>query len=424
MSATITAGHVDVYLAKQRLIRRLDPWRTEARAKQLPPPGSWRFWLLMAGRGFGKTRTGAEYVRAELMAGRAAEVMLIAATTADVRDVVVEGPSGVVKVCERAGWRVRYEPSKQRVVCPNGAVIRTRSAEEPDRIRGPEADLEWWDEFGTWKERDAFTNADFGLRRVGPKGDRARAVVTFTPRPTPLVKELVRRPDAVLVTGHTDENVGNLDPATVASLHARYQGTRLGRQELSGELLEDTPGALWTLAGLDAHRVAAPPDLVRVVVGVDPAAPSSEGADETGVVVVGRDARTPAHGYVLADCSLTASPHRWASAVVAAYRDHGADRIIAEANNGGEMVAHTIKTVWSAAPVELVHASRGKLIRAEPIGALGEQGRWHHVGTFPRLEDQLTSWVPGMASPDRMDAMVWAGTALGLTVPIVMPQVF
>lgn len=399
-------------------------WRTTARPKQLPPPGDWRFWLLMAGRGFGKTRTAAEYVREEVMAGRAREVMIIAATTTDVRDVAVEGPSGIIKVCERAGWRVRYEPSKMRVVFPNGAIARTRGADEPDRIRGPECDLAWWDEFGTWKVRDSYTNADFGLRRPGPNGECARAVVAFTPKPTALVREIVKRPDAVVVRGGTNENAANLDPATLAAYQAQYQGTRLGRQELEGELLTDTPGALWTMDNLDAYRGKPEdvPPLLGIAVGVDPAASSGEGADETGIVVVGRDYQPLGHGYVLADDTFRGTPHQWATAVIAAYKRWSADLIVVEINNGGEMVEHTIRTIWPDAPIECVHASRGKRTRAEPVSALAEQGRWHHVGTFPQLEDQLTTWVPGEDSPDRMDAMVWAGTALGLAAQMIATQ--
>jgi phage terminase large subunit-like protein len=251
------------------------PWSDIARPSQLPPSGDWRFWLLMAGRGFGKTRTGAEYVCAEIQAGRAREVMLIAATAADVRDVVVEGPSGILKVCERLGWKAHYEPSKQRITFPNGAVARTRSADEPDRIRGPECDVAWWDEYGTWKHRDAYTNADLGLRRRGPNGERARAVVTFTPKPTKLVKELLSRPDAVIQRGSTLENADNLDTATLTAYQRQYEGTRLGRQELGGELLEDVEGALWKLAQIDAARLKEIPDgvsLTVVAVGSDPAA--------------------------------------------------------------------------------------------------------------------------------------------------------
>ncbi len=400
------------------------PWSECARPKQLPPPGDWRFWLIQAGRGFGKTRTGAEYIRTEVFAGRAAEIMLIAATTTDVRDIVIEGPSGIVKVCERAGWRVRYEPSKMRVVFPNGAIARTRGADEPDRIRGPECDLAWWDEFGTWKHRDAFTNADFGLRKLGPKGDRARAVVTFTPKPKPLVRELVSRPDAVVVRGSTDENSANLDPATLAAYRTTYEGTRLGRQELGGELLEDVEGALWNLALIDLHRIREIPKgvtLVRVVVAVDPSG-ASTGA-ECGIVVAARG--SDKRGYVLADYSKRGTPNEWANAVVAAYDTWEADAVIVEKNFGGDMATNTIQTIRPRIPIKAVHASRGKAVRAEPISSQYVQGHWSHVGSFPALEDQMCTWtVDDDESPDRMDALVWSGFDLMLKapVPVSKPQ--
>jgi phage terminase large subunit-like protein len=419
----VTASHLDLaaawHVRRPPPVAPVDRWAShDARPKQLPPPGAWRFWLLMAGRGFGKTRTGAEYVRAEVQAGRAAEVMLIAATAADVRDVAVEGPSGIVTVCERAGWRVRYEPSKQRIVFPNGAIARTRSADEPDRIRGPEADMAWWDEYGAWKHRDAYTNADLGLRRVGPAGDRARAVVTFTPKRTPMVRELVSRPDAVLVAGHTDENAANLDPATVAALYARYGGTSLGRQELGGELLEEVEGAHWTRAMIEASRVTAAevPLLRRIVVGIDPQGQRGVGS-ETGIVAagVGRpDGADLDHAYVLADSSGDYTPDGWARAAVALYRARQADRIVAEVNFGGQMVESTIRTVDPGVAVTMVNASRGKLVRAEPVAALWEQGRAHMVGGFPALEDELTGYDGTGASPNRLDAMVWSVTDLAL----------
>lgn len=406
-------------LRHRKQITHPKPWHAIARSNQLPPDGDWRFWLLMAGRGFGKTRTGAEYVCDEIGHGRAREVMLIAATSADVRDVVVEGPSGIVKVAERRGIRVRYEPSKQRITWPNGAVARTRSADEPDRIRGPECDLAWWDEFGTWKHEDSFTNADFGLRRVGPKGDRARAVVTFTPKRTALVRKLVARHDAVVVGGHTLENADNLDPATVASLTERYGGTNIGRQELGGELLSEVEGAHWTSAMIEAGRVSLNdvPPLKRIVVGVDPQGQSGV-SSETGIVAAGIGRPYGSlhdHGYVLADTSGDFTPDGWARAVLDLYRDSRADRIVAEVNFGGQMVEHTIHTVDRSAPVKMVSASRGKLVRAEPVAALYEQWRVHHVGGFPVLEDEMTGYDGTGASPNRMDALVWALTDLLVT---------
>lgn len=412
-----TFTDADLALAAVRIRRRQQfsnptrPWSEIARPAQLPPPGDWRFWLLKAGRGFGKTRTAAEYVCDEVKTGRANQVMLIAATTSDVRDVVVEGPSGIIKVAERIGLSAHYEPSKQRVTFSTGAVARTRSADEPDRIRGPECDLAWWDEFGTWKHRDAFTNADFGLRRPGPNGERSRVVVSFTPKPTTLVREIVKRDDSVITGGSTMENAANLDAATLASYRKQYEGTRLGRQELEGELLEDVEGALWSMAQIDATRIDALPEGVSlsvVVVGVDPEASSNENSAETGIVVVARG--DDGRGYVLADYSIRATPNVWGGAAIQAYDDFQADHVTPETNNGGEMVTSTLQTIRPTLPIHPVHASRGKATRAEPISALYEQGRMHHIGTFTALEDQMTTWVPGMKSPDRMDALVWAAT--------------
>lgn len=409
----IRPEHLNLAFAYRKRLLDADPWHAEARSKQLPPPGDWRFWLLMAGRGFGKTRTGAEFIRAEVMAGRAAEIGFIAATASDVRDVVVEGPSGIIKVCERYGMRAHYEPSKQRITFPNGAIARTRSADEPDRIRGPEFDLSWWDELGTWKHRDAYTNADFGLRRLGPKGHRARAVVTFTPKPTKIVKELVGHPASVVITGHTKENAANLDPVTLDRLRTQYENTRLGRQELAGELLTDTPGALWSYSLIDDARLPdrdALPALKRIVVAVDPAVSAGDESNETGIVVAGID--NDGDGYVLDDVSGVYLPTEWANAAVGAYRRWKADRLVAEKNQGGDMVESTVRMVDKNVSYVGVHASRGKYTRAEPVSALYEQRRVHHVGAFPDLEDQMTSWVPGLDSPDRMDALVWGLTDL------------
>ena len=406
--------------------RRRREWRNIARPKQLPPDGPWRFWLLMAGRGFGKTRTGAEFIVERFRKDRAREGMLIGATATDVRDVMVEGRSGILAVCERYDMPAVYEPTKMRVTFPDGRFIRTRSAEEPSRIRGPECDVFWWDEFGAWDKAEAFTNADFGARLTGPKGDPAQGVVTFTPKPTPLVKALVDRPGSILVRGHTDENADNLDAETLESFHRQYSGTRLGRQELAGELLLDTPGALWNVANLDGTRrrpnIDPTPDMARIVVGVDPQASdptttADEGTPETGIVVAGLG--TDGRGYVLEDASGGYSPSEWATVAVAAYERWQADRIVPEKNNGGAMVEHTIRTIDRSVPIKPVWASRGKVSRAEPVAALYEQGRVSHVGTFDRLEDQMTTYVAHTAkrSPDRMDALVWALTDLMVQTP-------
>lgn len=377
-----------------------------ARESQKPPPGTWRIWLVQAGRGFGKSRTGAEWVRERVARGIARRIALVGETAADVRDVMVEGPSGLLSIAPP--WdRPIYEPSKRRLTWANGAIAMTFSADDPEQLRGPEFDTAWADEIAKWRRPETWDNLLFGLRI----GVDPRVVATTTPKPVPLVKMLVRDPACVVTRGATEENRRNLAPEFLGAVVRKYQGTRLGRQELGGELLEDTPGALWSLGAIEQLRVAAVPvELVRVVVALDPAVTSDEDSDETGLIVAGRGADD--HGYVLEDRSLRASPAGWAQEAVRAYREHQADRIVAEVNNGGDMVEHTLRTVDARIPYTKLHASRGKQTRAEPIAALYEQGRVHHVGTFPQLEDQMTGWVPGLASPDRMDALVWALTEL------------
>jgi len=355
----------------------------------------------MGGRGAGKTRTGAEAVREMVERGIWGRVALVAPTAADGRDVMVEGDSGLMRVCPP--WnRPLYEPSKRRLTWPNGALATVYSADEPERLRGPQHDGAWLDEPGTWRYPEAFDMLMLGLRL----GTFPRWVATTTPRRTALIRKLLAWPGVVVTKDSTYENRDNLAPAFFDAIARQYEGTTLGRQELYAEMLEDVPGALWTRAAIDDYRVTAAPDLVRIVVAVDPAITSNqENSNETGIIVVGKDDQ--GHVYPLADKSLVASPDGWARAVVNAFHDYGADRVIAEANQGGEMVSHTIKTVDSRIPVKLVHAKRGKHTRAEPVAALYEQGRGHHVGTFSQLEDQMCSWLPGDDSPDRMDALVW-----------------
>ncbi|HZT90222.1 MAG TPA: terminase family protein [Stellaceae bacterium] len=386
-------------------------WRFWARASQLAPEGDWRIWLLLAGRGFGKTRTGAEFVRAEVGAGRAVRVALVAPTAADARDVIVEGESGILAIAPP--WdRPLYEPSKRRITWQSGAIATTYSADEPERLRGPQHDLAWCDELAAWRYPEAWDMLMMGLRL----GQDPRAVVTTTPRPTKLIRALVADPTVVVIRGSTDENRANLAPAFLSQIVRRYAGTRLGRQELEAEILEDVPGALWSHGVIDAARVAAAPELTRVVVAIDPAVSSGEDADETGIVVAGKDGSGAA--YVLADASGRYSPPEWAKTAIAAYRAHGADRIVGEVNNGGEMVEATLRMIDPNVAFAAVRASRGKVARAEPVAALYEQGRVHHVGAMPALEDQMCAFSsdfdPAEAgfSPDRVDALVWALTEL------------
>lgn len=359
----------------------------------------------MAGRGFGKTRTGAEWVRGLVESGQAKRIALIAPTAADARDVMVEGESGIL-ACSPPWFRPVYEPSKRRLTWPNGALATTYSADEPERLRGPQHDASWCDEAGAWRYPETFDMLLLGLRL----GADPRCLVTTTPRPVKLIRELASLSTTAITRGTTYENRENLAPAFFEQIIRKYEGTRLGRQELNAELLEDNPYALWQRHRIEELRVTSYPELTRIVVGVDPQAGDGENAAETGIVVagLGKDDQ----GYILDDRTLSASPLAWASEVVAAYHRHRADRIVAECNNGGKMVESTIRSVEKNVPVKLVTASRGKQTRAEPISALYEQGRVHHVGTFPDLEDQMTSWVPGEESPDRMDALVWAMTEL------------
>ena len=404
-------------------------WHVAARPSQLPPPGLWTIWLLMAGRGFGKTRTGAEWVRLQVEEAGKTRIALVAPTAADARDVMVEGESGILAISP--DWnRPVYEPSKRRLTWPNGALATLYSADEPERLRGPQHDAAWCDEAGVWRyARDAWDTMMLGLRL----GTDPRVIVTTTPKPTWLLRGLLKREgaDVVVTRGSTYENRANLAPAFINEIIRRYAGTRLGRQELQAEMLDDAPGALWKRDRIEETRVAKAPQLTRIVVAIDPAATSGEDADETGILACGLG--VDGHGYVLDDLSGRMKPDEWARRAVGAYKSHEADRIVAEVNNGGEMVEATVRTVDENVPFKAVHASRGKVIRAEPVSALYEQGRVHHVGAFPTLEDQMCAFAADFdrsrgGSPDRLDALVWALTELMLgenvqEIPIAVPVI-
>jgi len=409
--ATLTPTQRRAILARlsdEEALALLYDWAFWARPKQRAPRGRWFVWLILAGRGFGKTRTGAEWVRAQVENHGRRRIALVARTAADARDTMVEGESGLLACCPP--WsKPKYEPSKRRIRWPNGAIATTYSGDRPDQLRGPQHDAAWADELAAWRYPEAWDQLLFGLR-LGPD---PRVVVTTTPRPTPLIVALLADPRACVTRGTTLENRANLAPTTLEALLQRYEGTRLGRQELYAEVLTDHPGALWHRDALDAARVARAPDLVRVVVAVDPAVSHGEGSDETGIVVAALGA--DGDGYILEDASLRASPARWGGRAIEAYRRHAADRIVAETNQGGEMVTLTLRTIDPAVPVRPVRATRGKRTRAEPVAALYEQSRVHHVGAWPELEDQLCQWTPGAPSPDRLDALVWALTELLLS---------
>lgn len=381
-------------------------WPFWARDKQLLPPGDWTTWLILAGRGFGKTRTGSEAVRRWVRTHDL--VNLIGATADDARDIMVEGESGILAVCPRHE-RPQYQISKRQLAWPNGAKSLIFTADEPERLRGKQHEKLWADELASWRYPEAWDQARLGLRL----GVLPQAIVTTTPRPSKIVKDLIAESSTIITRGTTYENRANLAETFYSKVITKYEGTRLGRQELLAEILDDNPGALWKRSDIEAGAISVCPELKRIVVAVDPAASTSEEADETGIIVagVGHDN----HGYVLDDMSLRmATPHQWGTQVVAGYSKYQADRVVAEVNNGGDMVEHTVRTVNPNVSYVAVHASRGKVIRAEPIAALYEQHRVHHVGSFPELEDQLCQWEPGMKSPDRLDALVWALSELML----------
>lgn len=364
----------------------------------------------MAGRGAGKTRAGSEWVH-EQIDGGCRRIALVGATAADVRDVMVEGESGILATA-RPGMRPVYEPSRRRLTWPNGAIATTYSAEEPERLRGPQHDAAWADELGAWRYSETWDMLMFGLRL----GQRPQALVTTTPRPTALVRAILANPSSVLTRGTTYDNRDNLAPSFFDAIITRYEGTRLGRQELMGELIDDVPGALWTMRQLDDLRVQQAPDMARVIVAVDPAATSGPESDETGIVVVGIG--VDGHGYVLDDRSCRMSPDGWARRAAQAYHEFEADRLVVEDNQGGEMVEFTLGTVDGTVPVKRIRAARGKRLRAEPVAALYEQGRVHHVGGLPQLEDQMGSFTgDGGEHDDRVDALVHALTEVMLDTP-------
>lgn len=397
----------------RELLKRWEFW---ADPRQLPPEGYWRTWLLMAGRGFGKTRAGAEWVRSLAEGDSAARIALVGATRAEARAVMIEGDSGVLAVSP-AATRPRWEPSRGVLTWPGGAKAFVYSGETPDSLRGPQHSAAWCDEIAKW----AYPQASWDMLAMTLRlGERPRTLVTTTPRPIALLRRLKDAADTRTVHGRTVDN-RMLPDAFLAAMAADYGGTRLGRQELDGELIEDVAGALWTRDGLEACRIGAAPAVRRVVIGVDPPAGSVRGArgDACGIVAValGRDGR----GYVLEDASVAgASPEGWARAVAACAVRNAADRVVAEANQGGAMVESVLIAADAALPVRLVHATRGKSARAEPVATLYEAGRVSHVGAFAALEDEMCGLIAGGGyegpgrSPDRADALVWALSELML----------
>jgi len=396
-------------------------WPLWAHTKyQLPPVGAWRIWAILGGRGAGKTRAGAEWIRSRvegatpLDRGCCRRVALVGETIEQVRGVMVEGDSGIL-ACSPPDRRPAFKASLNRLVWPNGAEAMLASAMNPEALRGPQFDCAWSDELAKWTyARAAWDMLQFCLR-LGPE---PRQIVTTTPRNAPVLIEILEMAGTVVTHAGTAANRANLAPDFLERLEARYGGTELGRQELEGELIRAREGALWTRAAIDAGRVAAPPALDRIVVAVDPPVSTGAESDECGIVVAGlekKGERRDWQAYILADRSTQGKgPGDWARDALQAYRAFEADRLVAEVNQGGDLVESVLRQYAPELSYRAVRASRGKRVRAEPVAALYEQGRVHHVGTHPVLEDQMCGYAgqPGAASPDRLDALVWALTEL------------
>lgn len=408
MTATVSTQNSPASSTSSRIAARRFRWtHQQARPEQIPNEGDWTTWLLLAGRGFGKTRSAAEWLAWNASRNKNTRWAIVAPTFTDARDTCAEGVSGVVEILRQYGTLKDYNRSIGEIVLTNKSRIKLFSGEEPNRLRGPQFHGGWFDELAAFKYPDTWNQYQFGLRL----GQHPQTVVTTTPRPTKLIKELASQSNVLVQRGSTFDNAANLSESALNELRLRYEGTRLGRQELYGEIVDDFEGSLWTRQQLDDGRVTDPATLVRIVVAIDPAVTANADSDETGIAVVGISPDN--HYYVLADRSIKASPDAWARRAVEAFHEYKADRIIGETNNGGDMIELLLRQVDPMVSYKKVTATRGKLVRAEPVAALYEQGRVHHVGNFHKLEDQLCSWTPDSTdSPDRMDALVWAITEL------------
>ena len=395
------------------------PWMFEfwALPHQMPPEGAWKTWVIMGGRGAGKTRAGAEWVRAQVEGarpsdpGRASRVALVAETLDQAREVMVFGESGIL-ACSPPDRRPEWNGSRRMLTWPNGATAQLFSAHDPDSLRGPQFDAAWVDELAKWKKaQETWDQLQFALR-LGPNPQQ---VVTTTPQSIPVLKAILKNPSTVMTHAPTDANRAHLAKSFLEEVQSRYGGQRLGRQELEGELIEDLDGALWTMEMLDAARAAEPERLTRIVVAVDPPVTSKKTSDECGIVVVGVNTEGNPRNWravVLEDASVSGGPSEWARAAVAAYERHDADRMVAEVNQGGDMVETMIRNEGALIAYKAVNARQGKALRAEPVAALYEQGRIVHRGALRKLEDQMCLMTrdgfKGQGSPDRVDALVWA----------------
>lgn len=421
----------DAFRSREEWERVLRDWLVLGRDDQLPPLVSatgkpWHTWLVLGGRGSGKTRTGAEWVRAQALGTphladrRSHHIALVGETIGQVRAIMIEGLSGLLSI-HAASERPTLEVSRNRLVWPNGTVAHLFAADDPDGLRGPQFDAAWCDELTKWRQCDqAWDTLQFALRL----GELPQCVVTTTPRAIPLLKRIMDDRATATSRSRTADNANNLAPSFLAEMQRRYGGTSIGRQELEGEIVMERMTGLWKRAQIDQARLLARPELVRIVVAVDPPVTATSGSDSCGIIVAGLGADK--RGYVIADRTIQGrDPATWARAAVAAYRDFAADRIVVEANQGGDLVVQVFKSIDANLPIKKVYATRGKYVRAEPVATLYGEGRVAHVGEFPELERQLCDFAAdGLAegrSPDRLDALVWAITELMLS-PQSRPQ--
>jgi len=419
--ASLTAAQRENILndfSEEELYYLQHDWQLLARPAQKIPSGNWFCWLLRSGRGFGKTRAGSETV-IELATQGYSPIALVGQTKADVRDTMVEIEDSSIMRVASPWFRPVYEPSKRRLTFPNGSICLIYSGDEPDQLRGPQHQKAWVDELAKFKYHvETWDNLEMELR----KGDNPQVICTTTPRPIKIIKDLIVDNRTVETRGNTLDNRDNLNPEFLERMITKYQDTRLGRQELNGDILDDNPGALWRRSWIEDFRVSDNPVLDRIVVGVDPAVTNNPDSDETGIVVVGISkegepdkitGRKVSHFYVLDDYSIKGTTNQWATAAVSAYHKHKADKMIGEGNQGGDLVESNIRNIDQYISYKKVHARQGKSARCEPISALCEQGRVHHVGYYQELEDQMCEWDPQSSdSPDRVDALTWAITEL------------
>jgi len=389
-------------------------WLKTARAKQIAPDVDFYIWLILAGRGWGKTRTGAQDIVTYALRHPNSNCAVVAPTHGDLRRVCFGGPSGLLSIIPKECFikssdQKGYSSSTSEIRLSNGSKISGFAAQEPDRLRGPQFHRAWCDELAAWRYPEAFDQLMFGLRL----GAKPQCVITTTPKPTKIIKELIERKDCHVTSGSTFENEANLAESALAMLKDRYEGTTLGRQELYAEVVDNFEGALWNSAEIEETRLRddTERELTNIIVAIDPAVTANENSDETGIIVVGKDMNN--EYYVLEDLSGKYSADKWGRIAIRAYYEWEADRIVAEVNNGGDLVERLLRNIDSDIPYRSVHATRGKLVRAEPIAALYEQKRVHHVGYYPELESQMCTYTGDIkTSPDRLDALVWGMSEL------------